>query len=149
MANKFVSFLKRAGQIIEAGAQEAAVFVPALAPFVNLLIPASKQAAAVSIETKAVSEITLLSNSVMQTEAMVNAIKAGGTAVTGAQKAQAAGVAVTNILMNSEAMAGKKIGDPVAAQKAASTIAGGIADWWNAVNGNDLPNPPTPASPTV
>lgn len=148
MANKFVSFLKKAGEIVVAGAAVAAQYEPMLAPLLNLFIPASKQATAQTIETKAISEISLLSSSVLQAETMASTLASSGTSVTGAQKAAAAAVGVTQIFLNSEAMAGKKIGDPVAAQKAASTIAGGIADWWNAVNGNDLPNPPTPAAPT-
>lgn len=150
--SKFTSFLKKAGQVLVAGAQIAEEGIPALAPFVNLITPASKQAAVQTIESKVESEISLLSQSVMTAETTANALAQSGTAISGAQKAQIAAVGFTQVLMNSEAMAGKKIGDPVAAQAAAAKMAGAMADWWNAVNSDNLPDPPSapvanPAAP--
>jgi len=144
--SKFTSFLKKAGQILSTVAQDAAVFVPALAPFATLVIPASKQAAVQNVETTVVSDLNLLNQSVMTAETTANALAQTGTVISGAQKAQIAAQGVLTVFLNSEAMAGKKIADPAAAQAAAVKIAGGIADFWNAVDGNVLPTPPQPVA---
>lgn len=142
MANKFVSFLKKAGQILSAGTQIAAEFLPILGPLAAVVAP--KEAS--QILTIAESEVTQLSQAVGAAETMGAALAKNGVAVTGPQKAQAAATGVLQIFLNSEAMAGKKIADPVAAQAASVTIAGGIADFWNAVDGSALPNPPVPTA---
>lgn len=146
MTNRFVSFLKKAGQVLAAGTQIASEFLPILGPLAAAVAPkeASQIQAGVTI---AESEVTQLSQAVGAAETMGAALAKGGVAITGAQKAQAAATGVLQIFLNSEAMAGKKIADLVAAQKASVTIAGGIADFWNAVDGSSLPNPPSsPAS---
>lgn len=141
MANKFVSFLKKAGQILSAGTQIAAEFLPILGPLAAVVAP--KQASQIlGATTIAESEVTQLSQAVGAAETMGAALAKNGVAVTGPQKAQAAATGVLQIFLNSEAMAGKKIADPAAAQVASVTIAGGIADFWNAVDGSALPNPP-------
>jgi hypothetical protein len=151
--SKFTSFLKKAGQILSTVAQDASIVLPALAPFVNLVVPASKQTAVQGVETTVESDLNLLNQSVMTAETTANTLAAGGTTLSGAQKAAIAAPAILQVFLNSEAMAGKKIANPAAAQAAAATIAGGIADFWNAVDGSALPNPPvgtsTTASPEV
>jgi hypothetical protein len=145
MTSKFVSFLKKAGQVIVAGANIAGQIDPVLLPLLNLAIPASKQAAAQTIETSVESDFSLMSQSVMSAETMGATLTASGTTVTGAQKAQAAATGIMAILQNSEAMVGKTIGNPTAANAAAVAIAGAVADWWNAVDGKSLPTPPATA----
>lgn len=150
--SKFTSFLKKAGEILTTVLADAAIAIPALQPFINLAVPASKQAAVNNDVTVAESEISLLSQSVMTAETTANTLAAGGTTLSGAQKAAIAAPAILQVFLNSEAMAGKKIANPAAAQTAAATIAGGIADFWNAVDGSALPNPPAPvvaASPAA
>jgi hypothetical protein len=141
--SKFTSFLKKAGLVLTTVLQDAAIAIPALQPFINLTVPASKQPAVNTVITTAESEISLLSQSVMTAETTANTLAAGGTTLSGAQKAAIAAPAILQVFLNSEAMAGKKIANPAAAQAAAATIAGGVADFWNAVDGSALPNPPT------
>ena len=147
--SKFTSFLKKAGQILTTVLADAAIAIPALEPFINLAVPASKQAAVNGVLTTAESEISLLNQSVMTAETAGNVLAAGGTALSGAQKAAIAAPAILQVFLNSESMAGKKIANPAAAQTAAATIAGGIADFWNAVDGSALPNPPVTAVPAI
>lgn len=147
--SKFTSFLKKAGQILTTVLADAAIAIPALQPFINLAVPASKQAAVNGVITTAESEISLLNQSVMTAETAGNVLAAGGTALSGAQKAAIAAPAILQVFLNSESMAGKKIANPAAAQTAAATIAGGIADFWNAVDGSALPNPPATAVPAI
>ncbi len=153
MANRFVGFLKKAGQLTIAAAPIAEQFMPILTPFLNLALPQKSQAIAAT-GAKIESEVSLMSQSVMTAETIGNILISKGVGITGPQKAAAAGAGIMAILLNSEAMAGKQIADPVAAQTASANIAGGIADWWNAVNGSVLPNvpvaplnPPVPVSP--
>lgn len=141
MTSGAVTFLKKLGQYLAKGLPIAAEAFPMLAPFVNLALPASAQPVAQAVESKAESEISLMSQAVVSAETMANAL--GSTTVTGAQKAAAAGTGVLQVLLASEAMAGKKIADPVGAQKAAAEIAGGLADFWNSVSGAAVPNPPS------
>jgi hypothetical protein len=144
--SKFTSFLKKAGLVLTTALQDAAIAIPALQPFINLAVPVSKQAAVNGVITTAESEISLLSQSVMTAETTANTLAAGGTVLSGAQKAAIAAPAILQLFLNSEAMAGKKISNPAAAQAAAATIAGGVADFWNAVDGSALPNPPAVAA---
>jgi|SRR5579871_97170 len=141
MANKVTSFLKKLGTFLAQELPVAASAIPALAPFLNLALPASAQPAAEKVEATVSSEVSLMTQAVVSTETMANAI--GSPGLTGAQKAAAAGTGVLQVLLASEAMAGKKIADPAGAQKAAVTIAGGLADFWNAVDGSAVPNTPS------
>jgi hypothetical protein len=145
LSNKAVSFLKRLGQILSAGLQVAAEILPGIAPFVNLTLPASVRATATTIESTVESEISLMAQSVTAAETMANVI--GTPGLTGAQKAAAAGTGILQVLLNSEMMAGKTIHDPAGAQAASATIAGGLADFMNAIDGSKLPTPA--AQPTV
>jgi hypothetical protein len=140
MTNRFVSFLKKAGQVLSAGTSIAAEFFPVLAPFINIAIPAAVRPAAVAIESKVESEVSLMSQAVMSAETMGNVLAAEG--ISGSDKAKAAAVGIMHILMTSEAMVGKTVADPAGANAAAVSIAGGLADWWNAVDGKQLPAAP-------
>jgi hypothetical protein len=152
MTNRFISFLKKAGQILVAAEPIEAELLPQLAPLLNLALPQKSQAAAVAVENTAQSEIGLMTQNVLAAETMANTLAASGTTVTGAQKAAAAAVGIKTILENSQAMAGKKIASPTGALAAAEKIAGALADWWNAVDGSSLPTvasstAPAPAAP--
>jgi hypothetical protein len=143
MTNRFVSFLKKAGQILSAGLPIAADVFPILAPIANLMVPAGSQATAVKVETVTQSEIALMSASVFAAEKMGNVLT--DKTITGADKAKVAGADIFQIILNSVAMAGKPIADPAAAQTAAVGMAGNLADFWNAVDGAKLPSVPAPA----
>jgi hypothetical protein len=140
MSNRFVSFLKKAGQVLVAAEPIVAEALPALAPLLNLVTPKKDQAVVATVESAVVSDVALMSQSVLSVETAANVFAQGGSTVTGAQKAQAAGVAILQIFENSAVMVGKKIADPAGAKAAAAKIAGGVADFWNAVDGNVLPN---------
>lgn len=53
--------------------------------------------------------------------------------LTGAQKLAGAAPQVQQLILDSAAFVGKKIGDPAAFAKACAEITSGIADAWNAV----------------
>lgn len=136
MTNKVVSFLKKAGLFLAQELPVVAAEIPALQPFLAFL-PKSWQPTANAIATTATSEISLMSQQIMAAETMGNAI---GSSVTGAQKASAAATGIMQIFLNSEAMAGKKISDPAKAQAAIVALSGDLADFWNAVDANVVPD---------
>jgi hypothetical protein len=147
MTNKFVSFLKKAGQVIASAAMIAEEFYPALAPLVNAVLPAKDQAKAASVEATVSSDISSVSSVVMSVEGISATLT---QPLSGAQKAAAAGPQIGAIFLASEALAGKKIANPAAFNAAMAVIAGGVADAWNAVDGSALPTPaaatPAPAA---
>jgi len=139
--NKFVGFLEKLGKVLAAGVPIAEELFPAVAPFLNLALPASAQPKAQAVEATVSSELALMAQSVTQVETIVNV--AGMPTLSGAQKAAAAAPAILQVLENSVMMTGKKIANPAAASTAAATIAGGLADYLNALDGSALPNPPS------
>ena len=142
--SKFTSFLKKLGQIVAAGAQVAETVLPAIAPFINLAIPAAKQANALAVETTVGNDLNSIFAAVTAAESAGAVL--GNPGLSGAQKAAMAGALVGPIFLNAEAIAGKKVADPAAANAAFVTIAGGIADFLNALDGSALP---TAAAPTT
>lgn len=145
MTNKFVSFLKKAGQVIAAGVGIAADVLPILSPLANALLPSKYQSTAAAVETAAVNDISMISGVVGSVEAVSATLT---SPLTGPQKAAAVGAQLGPIFLASEAFAGKKIANPAAFNAAMVTIAGGFADAWNAVDGSALPNVPIAAPPT-
>src|ERR1700730_18052631 len=89
MTNRFVSFLKKAGQVLVSAEPLIAQAMPELAPLLNLFIPAKNQAAATTVETAVVSDVALMSQSVLSVETAANVFTQSGSSVTGAQKAAA------------------------------------------------------------
>lgn len=118
----FVSFLKKAGQILaNVGAAEAG-----LEPIFKASLPAS----AGSFIDKA----DLLFKSVVATEGQFAAAFPAGQ--TGAQKLLAAASLVGPILGTVDTIRGKPIQDEAAYAKAIQTITGGIADLMNSLKPN-------------
>jgi hypothetical protein len=144
MTSKFVSFLKKLGQIVAAGAQVAETILPALAPFINLAIPASKQANALAVETTIGNDLNSIFAAVTAAESAGAVL--GNPGLTGAQKAAMAGAYIGPIFLNAEALAGQKVANPAAANAAFVTIAGGIADFLNSLDGSALPTAPPPTT---
>jgi|SRR5581483_4577280 len=144
MTNKFVSFLKKAGQILAAGAEVAIETIPMLAPFTPLL-PSKVQGTVSTVEATAQNDATWLLQSITGIETAGAAI--GTPGLTGAQKAQMAGAAIAPAFLAAMNIAGKKAADPAKANAALVTIAGGVADFMNAYSGDPLPNPPAVPAP--
>lgn len=136
MSNKFVSFLKKAGQILATGAEVAIETLPILQPFTALL-PQKIQGAVGTVESTVGTDATWL------LQAVVSAETAGGVltnpGLSGAQKAAMAGTYLAPAFTAAMSIAGKAPKDPAAANAALITIAGGVADFMNAYDGSALP----------
>lgn len=148
MTNKFVSFLKKAGQLIASGAEVAIETIPELAPFIKFL-PSKDQAIATTVTSTVSTDANFLLQATMSAEATGAAL--GTPGLSGAQKAAVAAVDIGQVFLNSSLLAGKKVTNPAAFNAAMVAIAGDVADAWNAFDGSALPNPPTPpaAAPTA
>lgn len=144
MTNKFVSFLKKVGQVVAAGVGIAADVLPILSPLATALLPAKYQSTATTVESAVTSDISIISGVVGSVESVSATL---ASPLTGPQKAVAVGAQLGPIFLASEAFAGKKIANPTAFNAAMVTIAGGFADAWNAVDGAALPNLPIAAPP--
>lgn len=144
MPNKFVSFLKKAGQILASGAEVAIETIPILAPF-TILLPKSIQSTVSSIETTTNNDATWLLQAVTGVETAATSI--GTPGLSGAQKAVMAGASIAPAFIAAMNLAGKKPADPVKANAALVTIAGGVADFMNAYDGSTLPNLPIAVPP--
>jgi hypothetical protein len=118
----FVSFLKRAGQIL---ANVAAVEA-GLEPIFKASLPASTGSA--------IDKIDLIFKSVVATEGQFAAAFPGQQ--NGAQKLLAAASLVGPVLATVDTIRGKPIADEAAYTKAVQTITGGIADLMNALKPN-------------
>lgn len=115
----FVSFLKRAGQILaNISAVEAG-----LEPIFKASLPTGAQGT--------VDKIDLIFKSVVATEGQFAA--AFPTGQTGAQKLVAAAALVGPVLATVDTIKGKPIADEAAYVKAVQTITGGIADLLNSL----------------
>jgi hypothetical protein len=115
----FVSFLKRAGQILaNIGAVEAG-----LEPIFKASLPASA--------SSTVDKLDLIFKSVLATEGQFAAAFPSGQ--TGAQKLLAASTLVGPVLATVDSIRGKPIANEDAYTKAIQTITGGIADLMNAL----------------
>jgi hypothetical protein len=155
MTNKFVSFLKKAGQVLATGAEIAIKEIPALQGLVSLL-PASAQGTAGSVLTTANNDASWLLAAVTSAETAGNVI--GTPGLSGAQKAAMAGALIAPAFLNAMSVAGKTPQNPVAANAALVAMAGNLADFMNAYDGSALPSPtgtaiapttPAPAAPAA
>ena len=118
----FLSFLKRAGQILaNVGAAEAG-----LEPIFRASAPASAGAT--------IDKIDLIFKSVVATEGQFAAAFPGGQ--NGQQKLLAAASLVGPVLATVDTIRGKPIADEAAYLKAVQTITGGIADLMNSLKPN-------------
>jgi hypothetical protein len=118
----FLSFLKRAGQIL---ANVAAVEA-GLEPIFKAALPASAGAT--------VDKLDLIFKSIVATEGQFAAAFPAGQ--TGPQKLLAAASLVAPVLSTVDTIRGKPIADEAAYTKAIQTITGGIADLMNALKPN-------------
>lgn len=114
-----LTFLKKLGQIIVAGANVFGVF----SPMIQQVVPGS---GVVNTVSKDIAEI---GNVVVSVEAFGQ--MAG---LPGAQKAKLAGPQIAQILMNSTLLVGKKIHDPVLFAKACASMGGDMADILNSLD---------------
>ena len=119
MAGGFVSFLKKAGQILaNIAAAEAG-----LEPIFKAALPASAGTY--------VDKADLIFKSVVATEGQFAAAFPAGQ--TGAQKLLAAASLVGPVLATVDTIRGRPIADEAAYTKAIQTITGGIADLMNSL----------------
>jgi hypothetical protein len=118
----FISFLKRAGQILA----NVAAIEAGLVPIFKANLPAS--------EGSIIDKADLMFKSVIATEGQFAAAFPGQQ--NGAQKLLAAASLVGPILATVDTIRGKPIADEAAYQKALQTITGGIADLMNALKPN-------------
>lgn len=118
----FISFLKRAGQILaNVAAAEAG-----LEPIFKAALPASAG--------PTVDKLDLLFKSVVATEGQFAAAFPAGQ--SGPQKLLAAASLVGPVLSTVDTIRGKPIADEAAYTKAIQTITGGIADLMNSIKPN-------------
>ena len=115
----FVSFLKKAGQIL---ANVAAVEA-GIEPIFKASLPTSAQTT--------VDKLDLIFKSIVATEGQFAAAFPGGQ--TGSQKLLAAASLVAPVLSTVDTIRGKPIADEAAYIKAVQTITAGIADLMNAL----------------
>jgi len=118
----FVSFLKRAGQIL---ANVAAVEA-GLEPVFKQSLPTGAQ--------PTVDKLDLIFKSIVATEGQFAAAFPAGA--TGPQKLVAAASLVGPVLSTVDTIRGKPIADEAAYTKAVQTITGGVADLLNALKPN-------------
>ena len=117
-----MNFLKKLGQIV---AQGLALFT-GFAPILTKVIPQTGQ------EVQVISkDFSAVADVVANVEAIGNL-----SGLTGAQKAAAAGPLVAQIVLSSSVFTNLKIKDTAAFNKACVTIAGGVADLLNSVDGD-------------
>lgn len=131
------SFLKKLGGYLITAAQVAGKIDPELQLFTRFL-PASIGSKVLTIEQKAVSELTLFSQSIVAAEVAVKSLADKG--LTGQDAARIAAVDFTQIIQNTELMLGKEVQDPASAQQIAARLAGDWADWWNNVKPKHIPD---------
>jgi len=118
----FLSFLKRAGQILaNIGAAEAG-----LEPIFKASLPAAAGAT--------IDKLDLIFKSIVATEGQFAAAFPAGQ--TGPQKLVAAASLVGPILSTVDTIRGKPIADEAAYAKAIQAITGGVADLLNALKPN-------------
>ena len=127
---KFTSFLTALGKILSTGLE----IVSGVFPLVQQYLPASAQGTAATVE----NDLTQIANTVVTAEAVLGP-------GTGPQKLAAVAPLVLQVLMTSQAFSGKKIGDPQGAANAAATIASGIADFINSLDGSSIKTTGSPA----
>jgi len=116
----FVSFLKKAGQILANVASVEA----GLEPIFKGALPASAG--------PTVDKLDLIFKQVVAVEGAFAA--AFPTGQTGAQKLIAAASLVAPVLQSVDSIRGKSIANEAAYSKAIQTIAGGVADLMNSIN---------------
>ena len=118
----FLSFLKRAGQILaNVGAIEAG-----LEPIFKSVVTSAAPGAAPVID-----KLDLIFKSIVATEGQFAAAFPSGQ--TGPQKLLAAASLVAPVLSTVDTIRGKPVADEAALTKAIQTITGGIADYMNAL----------------
>jgi len=135
MANKFVSFLKTAGKYLAQGTTVAATVIPMLRPFLGFL-PDKWEATADKVSSIVQNDAILLFTAVMDAEQAGNIL---GSTISGSQKAKLASIKIGQVLSSALAISGKKPADPIAAQRALETVAGGLADYLNAYDDDGIP----------
>jgi hypothetical protein len=133
MANKFVSFLKAAGEVIANGALSY-----------YGLPPLFKTAAPSTAATSTATEIAALAQAAIQVEAIGKS-----ASLTGAQKLAALEPQVYAILQNALALDGKPIANPTLAAQGASEVAQGIVDFMNGIEGSAVTSAAGSPAPTV
>ena len=145
MANKAVTFLSKAGSIILQGIQ---IFM-GISPLIGKQYPGT--IGTMSVISK---DLTQIGDAIVQAEAFGQALGLAGT-----QKLQAAIGPVTQIIMDSSLVAGKKVADPVLFASSMKSLASSIADLLNSLHPDSvvtstpqagLPAPnltPTPVPP--
>lgn len=127
----FVSFLKKAGQVLaNVGAVEAG-----LEPIFKNLLPASQQ--------PIIDKLDTAFKSVVAVEGMFEAAYPGQQ--TGPQKLQAAATLVAPLLASLDSMAGTHTVDDASKKAAILKITGGLADYVNALSGGDANKAAAPA----
>lgn len=137
--NKAVTFLSKAGQIILQGIQ---IFM-GVAPLITKQYPGAT--GTVSVVSK---DLTEIADAVVQAEAFGQALS-----LPGAQKLTAAVGPVTQIIMDSSIVAGKKIADPTLFASATKGLASSMADLLNSLHPDSVqavsPQTGTPAPNTT
>lgn len=116
----FLTFLKKAGQIILEGAQIFTGF----APMVSAAYP--KSAGAITTISKDLSQVA---DAVVQAEAIGQALN-----LPGAQKLQAATPLVAQIIIDSSILVGKQVAQPELFKQGSQKIADGMADVLNSLH---------------
>lgn len=133
MTNKFVSFLKKAGQIIaNFGAAEAG-----LEPIFKAILPAK--------DGVYIDKLDTIMKSIIATDGMFEAAFPGQQ--TGPDKLKAAATLVAPLLASLDSLAGTHTVDSVAKQAAILKITSGFADYINALDGGNLPTAAAGAIP--
>jgi hypothetical protein len=133
MANKFVSFLKAAGEVIANGALSY-----------YGLPPLFKTAAPTTAAAGVATEIAALAQAAIQVEAIGKSAN-----LTGAQKLAALEPQVYAILQNALALGGKPIANPTLAAQGASEVAQGIVDFMNGIEGSTVTSAAGSPAPVV
>lgn len=134
--NKGIDFLKKLGGYVATGAAAYAQFNPEL-KFLLGFLPQKISSAIMPIEAKITNELTLVSQQVVQAEAMGAALTDKN--ITGPDKAKSIAANVTAILANAEFMAGMEVEDAELAKQIAQRIAGDVADWLKNVKPKHVP----------
>lgn len=120
----FTSWLKSIGTAIAGGTKR----VEAVAPLATALVEAVAPQTAPALDT-----FNAILGTVVSVEGTVASI--ANSNISGSDKAKAAGSLVAQVIMAAPFMQGKKINDQVKFQNACGTIAGGVADLLNSLQG--------------
>lgn len=132
-----MSWLKTAGQFLATGVGIVAKiegFEPFIDPLIRGLLP--KTSTAQNYVTTVENDLTKIGGVVTTVECVITA---SGLQATGGDKLKAAAPLVMEIVQGSEMLAGKKIKDQAAFEKACQGITSNVADLLNALEAPSKP----------